>query len=184
MKEKFYQDFLKSAARNEKLLAILVDPEKFNSDKTDSFLKKIPNETTHLFVGGSTGYADDTEKTLKALKKKTKLPLFLFPGDYSHISNKADVLLFLTLLSGRNPEYLVAQQVKSILKLKGSTMEIIPTGYLLIDGGTVSAVAKVTGTQPMAQDNVQNIVDTALAGQFMGAKLIYLEAGSGANHPV
>src|SRR5690606_14745793 len=107
MKENFYKNFLKSAARNEKLLTILVDPEKFNADETDSFLKKIPNGTTHLFVGGSTGNAGDTEKAVKALKKKTQLPIFLFPGDHSQITHNADVLLFLTLLSGRNAEYLV-----------------------------------------------------------------------------
>ena len=94
------------------------------------------------------------------------------------------LLLFLTLLSGRNAEYLVGQQVKSISKLKDSSLEIIPTGYILIDGGNDSSVSKVTQTNPLSQNNVEKIIHTALAGQYMGAKLIYLEAGSGAKFPI
>jgi putative glycerol-1-phosphate prenyltransferase len=184
MEDYFYNAFLKSAAANEKLLAILIDPDKFDISETDSFLKKIPKKTTHLFVGGSTVANGDTEKTVKGLNEKTELPIFLFPGDYSHITSFADVLLFLTLLSGRNAEYLVGQQVKSISKLKDSSLEIIPTGYILIDGGNNSSVSKVTQTNPLSQDGIENIVHTALAGQYMGAKLIYLEAGSGAKFPV
>ena len=180
----FYNAFLKSVAANEKLLAILIDPDKFDVSETDYFLEKIPNKTTHLFVGGSTVANGDTEKVVKALKQETKLPIFLFPGDYSHITPLADVLLFLTLLSGRNAEYLVGQQVKSISKLKDSPLEIIPTGYILIDGGNNSSVSKVTATEPLSQNDIEQIVHTALAGQYMGAKLIYLEAGSGAKFPV
>lgn len=180
----FYKTFLKSVAEKEKQLAILIDPDKFNISETNSFLNKIPKETTHLFVGGSTVANGETEETVKAFKATTKLPIFLFPGDYSHITSLADALLFLTLLSGRNAEYLIGQQIKSISKLKNSSLEIIPTGYILIDGGNNSSVSKVTNTEPLPQENIENIVHTALAGQFMGAKLIYLEAGSGAKFPV
>ncbi|NNM21913.1 MAG: geranylgeranylglyceryl phosphate synthase family protein, partial [Flavobacteriaceae bacterium] len=96
----------------------------------------------------------------------------------------ADGLLFLSLLSGRNPDYLIGQHLRSVPKLKNSGLEIIPTAYLLIDGGRESAVAKVTQTRPMSQEGVEEIVHTAMAGQFQGAQLIYLEAGSGALHPV
>ncbi len=184
MEDAFYKSFLKRIAKNEKQLAILIDPDKFTISDTNSFLNKIPKATTHLFVGGSTVKNDETEKIVKALKTETKLPIFLFPGDYSQITPKADVLLFLSLLSGRNAEYLIGQQVKSISKLKNSSLEIISTGYILIDGGNDSAVSKVTKTKPLSQKNIEYIVDTALAGQFMGAKLIYLEAGSGAKFPV
>ena len=184
MKGIFYNSFLKSVAEKEKHLAILIDPDKFDNSETKSFIKKIPQETTHLFVGGSTVSNGETEETVKALKAETKLPIFLFPGDYSHITPLADVLLFLTLLSGRNAEYLIGQQIKSISKLKNSTLEIISTGYILIYGGNDSSVSKVTNTEPIAQENIELIVNTALAGQFMGAKLIYLEAGSGAKFPV
>lgn len=184
MDKLFYNAILKSVKANEKLLAILIDPDKFDIVEIDAFLNKIPNNTTHLFVGGSTVANGETEGVVKALKQNTKLPIFLFPGDYSHITSLADVLLFLTLLSGRNAEYLVGQQVKSIAKLKNSPLEIIPTGYLLIDGGNHSSVSKVTATEPISQENAEDIVHTALAGQYMGAKLIYLEAGSGAKFPV
>lgn len=184
MKENFYQNFLKLVSANKKLLAILIDPDKFDSTQTESFLKKIPSETTHIFVGGSTVTNGDTERVVVKLKEETKLPIFLFPGSYSQISPKADALLFLSLLSGRNAEYLIGQQVKSISRLKNSPLEIIPTGYILIDGGNTSSVSKVTQTVPMSQNDVQSIVNTALAGQYMGAKLIYLEAGSGAKYPV
>ncbi len=184
MEDIFYKNLLKSIAEKERQLAILIDPDKFNSSETDSFLKKIPKQTTHLFVGGSTVANGETEATVKALKAATQLPIFLFPGDWSHITPFADALLFLTLLSGRNAEYLVGQQIKSISKLKNISLEIISTGYILIDGGNDSAVSKVTNTEPLPQENIENIVHTALAGQFMGAKIIYLEAGSGAKFPV
>jgi putative glycerol-1-phosphate prenyltransferase len=180
----FYKSFLKRIDEKEKQLTILIDPDKFNSSETKSFLKKLPKKTTHLFVGGSTVANGETEATVKALKAETKLPIFLFPGDHSQITPLADALLFLTLLSGRNAEYLVGQQIKSISKLKNSPLEIISTGYILINGGNDSAVSKVTNTEPLPQENIENIVHTALAGQFMGAKLIYLEAGSGAKFPV
>lgn len=184
MEENFYKSFLKSVAEKEKQLAILVDPDKFEASEANYFLKQIPKETTHLFVGGSTVANGETEKVVKVLKVGTKLPIFLFPGDFSQITNSANALLFLTLLSGRNAEYLIGQQIKSISKLKNTDLEIISTGYILIDGGNVSAVSKVTNTEPLPQDNIEMIVNTALAGQLMGAKLIYLEAGSGAKFPV
>ncbi len=184
MEERFYRSLLRSVTAKEELLAILVDPEKFEISKTEIFLNKIPKTTTHIFVGGSTVFNGETEHVVSALKNKTQLPIFLFPGDHSHISLTADVLLFLSLLSGRNAEYLIGQQVKSISKLRNSPLEIIPTGYILIDGGTSSSVSKVTQTHPIPQADIENIVHTALAGQFMGAKLIYLEAGSGARFPV
>ncbi|NGX82771.1 geranylgeranylglyceryl/heptaprenylglyceryl phosphate synthase [Aequorivita sp. KMM 9714] len=184
MGDSLYKYFQKNIAVGKKQLAILIDPDKFDISETELFLHKIPNDTTHLFVGGSTVEIAQTEITVKAIKAKTKLPIFLFPGDFSQITNEADALLFLSLLSGRNAEYLIGQQVKSISKLKNSNLEIIPTGYILIDGGNNSAVSKVTNTQPLSQDNIETIVDTALAGQYMGAKLIYLEAGSGAKNVV
>jgi putative glycerol-1-phosphate prenyltransferase len=180
----FYKSFLKRIDEKEKQLTILIDPDKFNISEAKSFLKKLPKKTTHLFVGGSTVANGETEATVQALKAETKLPIFLFPGDHSQITPLADALLFLTLLSGRNAEYLVGQQIKSISKLKNSSLEIISTGYILINGGNDSAVSKVTNTEPLPQENIENIVHTALAGQFMGAKLIYLEAGSGAKFPV
>lgn len=184
MKGMFYNSFLKQMGEKKKLLAILIDPDKFDISKTQFFLNTIPKETTHLFVGGSIVANGETETTVKALRMETELPIFLFPGDHSHITPLADALLFLSLLSGRNAEYLIGQQIKSISKLKDSALEIIPTGYILIDGGNNSAISKVTNTEPLSQENMETIVHTALAGKYMGAKFIYLEAGSGAKFPV
>tara|TARA_R110002049_G_scaffold68672_7_gene178045 strand:+ start:2213 stop:2905 length:693 start_codon:yes stop_codon:yes gene_type:complete len=179
-----YNSILKLISEKQKCLAILIDPDKFSISEVTSFLKKIPKETTHLFVGGSTVANGHTETAVKALKANCRLPVFLFPGDHSQITDKADALLFLSLISGRNPEYLIGQQVKSVEKLSKTNLEVIPTGYILLDGGNNSAVARVSGTSPMSQDDVLQIVHTALAGQYMGAKLLYLEAGSGAQIPV
>ena len=170
--------------KEKKSLAILIDPDKFSTSDTASFLQQLPTETTHLFVGGSTDANGHTEATVKALKNHSQLPVILFPGDHTQITKFADAILFLSLLSGRNPEYLVGQQLKAVEKLKESKLEVIPTGYILVDGGTESAVARVSNTKPLSQDAVSTIVHTAMAGEFMGAKLIYLEAGSGAINQV
>lgn len=184
MEEGFYNDLLKSIEKNRELLAILIDPDKFDVSKTHFFLKSIPKQTTYLFVGGSDVENGATDRTVRSLKLNSQLPIFLFPGDHSQISEQADALLFLTLLSGRNPEYLIGQQVKAVTLLKNTSLEIIPTGYILIDGGTVSAVSRITKTEPIPQDSLDLIINTAVAGQYMGAKFIYLEAGSGALFPI
>lgn len=176
--------FIKDFKTNGNLLAVLIDPDKFNVHKINVFFNKLPEEVTHLFIGGSTVENEITNQIVLELKKHTRLPLILFPGDICQISNEADGLLFLTLLSGRNPEYLIGQQIKSVPILRKSSIEIISTGYILIDGGTVSSVERVTNTAPIPQDHVQEIVDTAKAGELLGNKLLYLEAGSGAKTPV
>tara|TARA_R110000850_G_scaffold190308_2_gene316187 strand:- start:23924 stop:24634 length:711 start_codon:yes stop_codon:yes gene_type:complete len=165
---------------NQKLLAVLIDPEKFNVANAAQFLENLPAQTTHLFVGGSTGTELETQKTVEVLKNNSSLPVILFPGDVSQITQIADGILFLSLLSGDNPEYLIGQQRKAVEKLRNSNLEIIPTGYILIDGGKESAVERISKTRPMDPKDITKITETALAGQYSGKKLIYLEAGSGA----
>jgi len=179
-----YQSLLKMISEEKKGLAILIDPEKFFISESGSFLKQIPKQATHIFIGGSTVFENQTETVVSAVKGKTSLPVILFPGDFTQLTSKADAVLFLSLISGRNVEYLIEQQLGAVPHLKNSKLEIIPTGYILLDGGNESAVARITNTRPMPQDNIEAIVHTALAGQFMGARLIYLEAGSGALYPV
>lgn len=177
-------DIQKGHSEGKKLLAVLIDPDKFRIENSTEFFKKLSNSVTHVFVGGSTVKPGDTEKTVKSIKSCSALPVVLFPGDIFQVTEAADGLLFLSLISSRNPEFLIGQQVKAVEKLKNSSLEIISTGYILIDGGKESAVQKVTGIKPLAQKNLDEIVNTALAGQFMGKQLIYLEAGSGAKIPV
>nr|WP_279347025.1 geranylgeranylglyceryl/heptaprenylglyceryl phosphate synthase [Gramella sp. AN32] len=178
------EEIVEASRENRKLLAILIDPDKFNESESAAFFLKLPQQTTHIFVGGSTVSKGKTCEVVKIIKNVTGLPVILFPGDHSQISEHADALLFLSLISGRNPEYLIEQQVRSVEKIRKTTLEIIPTGYILIDGGKETSVQKVSNTLPLAQNNIRQILNTALAGQYSGKKLIYLEAGSGAKFPV
>jgi len=175
----------KASNNGEKLLAILLDPDKTSINEIPSISKRIENLNAHfIFVGGSIVENGATDLFVNKLKKHTQIPVILFPGDYSQVTNYADGLLFLSLLSGRNPEYLIEQQIKSVPFLKNSTLEIIPTGYILIDGGTNSSVLKVSKTTPIPQENIELAVSTAVAGMYKGKQLIYLEAGSGAKNVV
>ena len=179
-----YKDLIFSSENNTKLLAVLIDPEKFLLEQAGEFLRNLPPNVSHIFVGGSTSEKGDTQNVVKIIKNFTTLPVILFPGDHSQITEEADAIFFLSLISGRNPEYLIEQQVKAVERLKDTSLEIIPTGYILIDGGRECAVERVSQTRPMPQDNIDKIINTALAGEFSGKKLIYLEAGSGAKIPV
>ena len=182
---KIYQDILSSILNNEKLLAVLIDPDKIAIDRVSEFIRKVnASIATHIFVGGS--IVDDfaTENLVLEIKKHTCLPIVLFPGDITQITDNADGLLFLSLISGRNPEYLIGKQIEAVPVLKGTNLEIIPTGYMLIENGRISSTQKVTNTSPISKYDIQQIVDTSKAGELLGLKLIYLEAGSGAIHPV
>jgi phosphoglycerol geranylgeranyltransferase len=180
-----YQDILNAIEKNQRLLAVLVDPDKFNLEDVSGFILKLNNSmATHIFVGGSTVEDNATEKLVIQIKMHTNLPVVLFPGDISQITSHADALLFLSLISGRNAEYLIGKHVNSVPLLKKTNLEVIPTGYILIENGKETAVERVTETQPMVKAHKQKIADTALAGELLGMKLMYLEAGSGAKHPI
>ncbi|WP_055442745.1 geranylgeranylglyceryl/heptaprenylglyceryl phosphate synthase [Lacinutrix himadriensis] len=180
-----YKNILQSIEKGEKLLAVLIDPDKTKPEGLDGFMQKLNSSVaTHIFVGGSTVEAFATENLVLALKKHTNLPIILFPGDVSQITNHANAILYLSLLSGRNPEYLIGKHVASVSKLRNSSLEVIPTGYLLIENGKETAVQRVTQTMPMPINKVQAIVDTAKAGELLGMQLIYLEAGSGAEKAI
>jgi len=180
-----YQNILSAKKESKKLVVVLIDPEKMDLKNISRFLKKVHNSiATHIFVGGSTDINNETENLVLAVKKETNLPVVLFPGDVSQITNKADGILFLSLLSGRNPKYLIDQQIEAAPILKKTSLEIIPTGYILIDGKKETATQKVSNTKPISQENTTLILDTSLAGEFSGKKLIYLEAGSGATEVV
>ncbi|MEH6408641.1 MAG: geranylgeranylglyceryl/heptaprenylglyceryl phosphate synthase [Leeuwenhoekiella sp.] len=179
-----YINILKAIAKKEKLFAILIDPEDFCVEKAEAIFAKLPVNATHIFVGGSTVSQEQTQTAIRSIKKYTQLPLVLFPGSYEQITSEADGILFLSLISGRNPEYLIEQHIQSVDSLRFSELEIIPTGYILIDGGKETAVQRVSKTTPIPRKSAELVVKTALAGQFSGKKMIYLEAGSGALFPV
>ncbi len=143
----------------------------------------ILNSQLVIFVGGSQ-LKDSVCTTVARIKQLTSLPVVMFPGDASQFAENVDALLFLSLVSGRNAKYLIEQHIEAAPFIKKSGVETIPTGYILIDGGKCTAVERVSHTTPYPTTNPQLIADTALACQLLGHKMIYLEAGSGANRPV
>ncbi|MCV9934002.1 geranylgeranylglyceryl/heptaprenylglyceryl phosphate synthase [Flavobacterium sp. LS1R47] len=180
-----YKQIRLAKVEDRKLLAILLDPDKINWQNFDNLLLKInQSPATHIFVGGSLVESTILEDLVFQLKLKTNFPIIIFPGDPSQISGQADAILFLSLLSGRNPDYLIEYQVQAAPILKKMNLEIIPTGYLLIESGNETAVARVSKTKPLDRTNLDLALATAQAGEMLGNKLIYLEAGSGAKQAV
>jgi putative glycerol-1-phosphate prenyltransferase len=180
-----YNHILKSKANNEKLLAILLDPDKIDLNNTEILIEKINySPATHIFIGGSLVKNNILDELILKIKEDCDLPVVLFPGNPSQISDKADAILFLSLISGRNPDYLIEHQVKAAPILKKTQLEIISTGYILIESGTETAVERVSKTNPLDRNNPELALATAQAGEMLGNKLIYLEAGSGAKQAV
>jgi phosphoglycerol geranylgeranyltransferase len=184
-KNNIYQQILEAKSKGQKLLAILLDPDKVVLENFNQLIQKInQSPATHIFVGGSVVQATILEDLLGQLKQKTNLPVVIFPGDPSQISSQADAILFLSLLSGRNPDYLIEYQVQAAPILKKTNLEVISTGYILIESGNETAVARVSKTKPLNRENFDLVLATAQAGEMLGNKLMYLEAGSGAKNAV
>jgi phosphoglycerol geranylgeranyltransferase len=180
-----YNEIIQSKSESKKLLAILLDPDKIVWKNLDNLISKInQSPATHIFIGGSLVESNRIDELIIRLKLEINLPMVLFPGNPSQISNEADAILFLSLLSGRNPDYLIEHHVKAAPILKQTQLEIIPTAYILIESGNETAVARVSKTKPIGRNNLDLVLATALAGEMMGNKLMYLEAGSGAKQAV
>jgi len=173
-----YQKF----ERGQRQLAVLIDPDKLPQD---AFL--IEAETLgvdYFFVGGSLLTGGSLSECIARIRKHTAVPVILFPGSAVQVDNSADGILFLSLLSGRNPEFLIGQQVLAAPYLKQSKLEVLSTGYLLIDGGKPTTASYISNTQPIPAEKPEIALSTALAGELLGMKLIYLDGGSGAFQPV
>ncbi|RCW93854.1 geranylgeranylglyceryl/heptaprenylglyceryl phosphate synthase [Winogradskyella arenosi] len=180
-----HNHILNSIQPNARNLAVLIDPDKMTVDAVATFITQVNQSyATHIFVGGSEVSEGLTEILVLEIKKHTDLPVILFPGDVIQITDKADGILFLSLISGRNPDYLIGKQVEAVSKLVKTNLEVIPTGYILIENGKETAVQRVSETDPIPRHALQTIIDTAVAGALLGMKLIYLEAGSGALHAI
>jgi putative glycerol-1-phosphate prenyltransferase len=180
-----YKNILKSKANNEKLLAILLDPDKINLDHVEALVEKInQSPSTHIFIGGSLVETNILDQLILKIKQNCVLPIVLFPGNPSQISGQADAILFLSLISGRNPDFLIEHQVKSVSIIKKTQLEVLSTGYILIESGSETAVERVSKTTPLDRNNLELALATAQAGEMLGNKLIYLEAGSGAKQAV
>lgn len=168
-----------------KSFAVLLDPDKINLSTFPKFLGYAAEHgVDFFFVGGSliTNYAID--KLIAAIHEYTDIPAILFPGSSLHIEPTADAILLLSLISGRNPELLIGQHVIAAPLLKRSGIEVLPTGYLLIESGKLTTVSYISNTTPLPRDKPGIVACTALAGEYLGLKNIFLDAGSGAQFPV
>ena len=178
--------YIESFKKISKGIAVLIDPEKCdNGEKLFALLDKAAfANVDYLFVGGSTVSRSEFQQTISAIRSHSSLPLIIFPGSFHQISDEADAILFLSLISGRNPDFLIGHHIAAAQELSEMQIEVLPTGYILIDGGTKSSVAYVSQTTPIPNESLSIIRNTALAGKLLGMQLLYLDAGSGAKECV
>ncbi|MFH1297062.1 MAG: geranylgeranylglyceryl/heptaprenylglyceryl phosphate synthase [Bacteroidota bacterium] len=182
---KFYSSLTSSIKGGTKRFAVLIDPDKYTLDRLKRLIKvACTSGVDYFFFGGSLLTRDQQELFLTQIKESCTIPVILFPGNHFQINAKADGILFLSLISGRNPELLIGKHVVAAPYLKASKLEVIPTGYLLVDGGNRSTVAYMSNTDPIPSEKSEIAVCTALAGELLGLKVIYMDAGSGATNPV
>ncbi|MBT7896425.1 MAG: geranylgeranylglyceryl/heptaprenylglyceryl phosphate synthase [Flavobacteriales bacterium] len=180
-----YQHITSSKKNNSKLFAILIDPDKQDNNQLTEIIKKANDAKVDLFfVGGSLLIDDRLDQCIKTIKENSEIPLLLFPGNAMQVSNKADGILFLSLISGRNPHMLIGQQVISAPILKKTTLEIISTGYMLVDSGEATAVSYMSNTTPIPYSKDNIAAATAIAGEMLGLKILFLDGGSGAKKAI
>lgn len=177
---------IQSHESSRKLLAVLVDPDKIQSiELLRQFIGSCEYAKVDIIlVGGSLLMNDSLEQCIETIKSSTKIPVVIFPGSPLQISGKADAILFLSLISGRNPELLIGSHVVAAPYLKKTGIEILPTGYILIDCGNATTVSYISNTQPIPYHKPEIAAVTALAGEMLGLKLIYADGGSGAQKPI
>ena len=180
-----YNSILVSKNQGKKLFAILIDPDKQkNSDLLLIIKNANKSKVNYFFVGGSLLINDNLNDCIKTIKENSKIPVILFPGNTMQINPKADGILFLSLISGRNPDLLIGKQVISAPILKQTELEIISTGYMLIDSGKATTASYMSNTAPIPREKNAIATSTAIAGQYLGMKLIYMDGGSGAEQPI
>jgi phosphoglycerol geranylgeranyltransferase len=182
---KIYHEILHRRESGRKSFAVLIDPDSVDESSLKNILS-LCNESKVDFIltGGSLITNGYFEQCVHTIKSNTSIPCLIFPGNTFQISKDADALLFLTLISGRNPELLIGNHVLSAPLIKQSGIEAIPTGYMLIDGGRITSVSYISNTTPIPSDKNAIAASTALAGEMLGLKLIYMDAGSGALYPI
>jgi len=178
-------DILKKNSSELKPVLLLIDPDKSPIDVAIKNIETLQeNGGAGILVGSSILLQSEFDLYIESLKKVSKLPLILFPGDVNQVSSHADAIFLLSLVSGRNPDYLISKHVQAAFNIKKSGIEVIPTAYLLVDGGSLTSVQYVTQTLPIPNGKADLAAATALASEQLGMQVAYLEAGSGANMPV
>jgi phosphoglycerol geranylgeranyltransferase len=172
--------------QGKKSIAVLVDPDKAEDPSKLKQLIHLANENCidFFFVGGSLITTSNLTQVVETIKEDVNIPVVLFPGSSLQIDPSADAILFLSLISGRNPDFLIGQHVQAAPILKNNRMEVLPTGYMLISSGRTSSVAYISNTTPIPEDKYSLAACTALAGEMLGLRLIYLDAGSGAEKEI
>lgn len=184
MNSKIYTSIEQSRAAGRKQLAVLVDPDRLRTQSVGALIALAERGIDFFFIGGSLLMDERMEECLHLLRSNVPQPLIIFPGSPLQISANADAILLLSLISGRNPDLLIGQHVIAAPYLKASGLEIISTGYMLIDGGVNTTAAYMSATQPIPPGKIEIAVCTAMAGTMLGLKTLYLDAGSGAQHSV
>lgn len=180
-----YSSILAAKKAGEKQLAVLIDPDKANDQQLEVLIKTaIIAKVDYFFIGGSLLMSDRLGFCLEQIGRSCNIPRILFPGNALQVHAKADAILLLSLISGRNPEFLIGQHVIAAPFLKKSGLEIMPTSYLLIDGGAPTSVSYMSNTTPIPADKSDIAQCTAMAGEMLGHRLVYLDAGSGARRPI
>ncbi len=183
--QKIYHRLAERKKEGKKSFAVLIDPDKVNEPAIDILVKKCTDARVDYFlVGGSLVVSNYMDECILEIKKRTDIPIILFPGSPSQVSRHANALLYLSLISGRNPELLIGQHVVSATAVKQSGLEIMPTGYMVIDGGAPTTVSYISNATPLPADKTEIAVCTAMAGEMLGMKLIYMDAGSGARKAI
>ena len=180
-----YSQLLKTIEIKGAAYLILIDPDKLNSDKFETFIKKCNDADVDGFlIGGSLMLNGDIDSFIKKVKQLTDLPVIIFPGAVDQISKLADAILYLSVVSGRNPEHLIGKHVLAAPLIKRAKLEPISTAYILIESGTATTAQYMSGSSPIPRNKPEIAAATALASEYIGMKFIYLEAGSGAQQTV
>jgi putative glycerol-1-phosphate prenyltransferase len=185
MHQRIYHSLTEKKNKGRKSFAVLVDPDKVDAGMVDT-LSTLATDAgvDYILVGGSLVVTHHLDQVVKQFKQASDIPVILFPGSPSQLSPYADALLYLSLISGRNPELLIGQHVISAPAVRKSGLEIIPTGYMVVDGGAPTTVSYISNANPIPSDKNEIAVCTAMAGEMLGLKLIYMDAGSGARKPI
>lgn len=185
MIQNVYSEIFGAKQDGRKLLTLLIDPDKIELKGIPQLVGKIrKSPVTHIMIGGSLLSTHELEEIIVEIKSITNLPVVLFPGNVSQVTKEVDAMLFLSMVSGRNPEYLIGQHVQAAPVIKRLKIETIATGYMLIESGASTSVSYISNTQPIPRDKKDIAVATALAAEMLGMQALYLEGGSGAKHAV
>jgi putative glycerol-1-phosphate prenyltransferase len=185
MKSAIYQSLSEKKNQGKKSFAVLIDPDKVNSSVLDELIElSLAAKVDYFLAGGSLVISSYLDQCVQHIKQNCSIPVILFPGSPSQVSKYADALLYLSLISGRNPELLIGQHVVSAPFVKQSGLEIMPTGYIVVDGGAPTTVSYISNATPVPADKNEIAMCTAMAGEMLGMKLIYMDAGSGAKRPI